>query len=339
MSYDDTSTHRHGSPNGYLLPINRAVSPVNNNYRDGSMQPLIFQGSSASSPNNIGGVLNANASEALAYTGLPAEGVSGAIGRYPILNDNFGQARTFWRGLDKYAQQHTVDAYRFEVGHTSPPIQAEFIKVLNKIDNCLARRVAFGIGAELPAVGSGPAPDSSSAAMRFPSLYPLAAGMEPNKSNEGLVIGVLADDGILSPADLGGVVPLLSAQRVLYEVVAPRMGRLQSGVMANQSFITTSSIFYDAIIVGSIARSGPPPPCSAMTAQLDFLAEAYSHGKAIGAISSGSALLDCLRYRTDEITGIFSGGARDVTTNLLTALSGPVRFPNRFPVDNPSICQ
>ena len=27
MSYDDTSTHRHNSPNGYLLPINRAIAP------------------------------------------------------------------------------------------------------------------------------------------------------------------------------------------------------------------------------------------------------------------------------------------------------------------------
>ncbi|KAJ2980391.1 hypothetical protein NQ176_g2674 [Zarea fungicola] len=164
--------------------------------------------------------------------------------------------------------------------------------------------------------------------------------MEPNKSNEGLVIGILADDGILSPADLGDVVPLLSAQRVLYEVVAPRMGHLQSGVVANQSFITTGSIFYDAILVGSIARSsGPPRPCSAMTVQLDFLAEAYSHGKAVGVIGSGSALLQCLGYRADEMTGVFSGGAQDVTTNLLTALSGPVRFPNRFPVDDPNICQ
>jgi catalase len=39
MSYDDTSTHRHNSPNGYLLPINRPIVPLNNNYRDGYMQP------------------------------------------------------------------------------------------------------------------------------------------------------------------------------------------------------------------------------------------------------------------------------------------------------------
>jgi catalase len=43
QSYDDTSTHRHGSPNGATLPINRPIAPVNNNYRDGYMQPYIYE--------------------------------------------------------------------------------------------------------------------------------------------------------------------------------------------------------------------------------------------------------------------------------------------------------
>ena len=48
MSYDDTATHRHNSPNGYLLPVNRAIAPDSNNYRDGYMQPLLFEGASTS---------------------------------------------------------------------------------------------------------------------------------------------------------------------------------------------------------------------------------------------------------------------------------------------------
>lgn len=36
----------------------------------------------------------------------------------------------------------------------------------------------------------------------FPSLYPLGAGQEQNKSNAGLAIGILADDSLLSLLDL-----------------------------------------------------------------------------------------------------------------------------------------
>lgn len=133
MSYDDTSTHRHNSPNGYLLPINRAVAPINNNYRDGYMQPLLFEGESTSSPNNIGGVVAASANESVEYTGATAEGVNGNIGRYAVINDFFGQARSVWNGLDMYAQQHTVEAYQFELSHCTPPFRASISETSSTI--------------------------------------------------------------------------------------------------------------------------------------------------------------------------------------------------------------
>jgi catalase len=61
MSCDDTSTHRHNSLDGYLLPIN-------NNYQDGYMQPLLFEGASVGTPNGIGGVQEANFQQTSPYT-------------------------------------------------------------------------------------------------------------------------------------------------------------------------------------------------------------------------------------------------------------------------------
>lgn len=338
MSYDDTATHRHNSPNGYLLPINRAIAPINNNYRDGYMQPLLFEGASTSSPNDIGGVHGASTEDTYTYTGSKAEVVQGPIGRYANLKDSFDQARIFWNTLDKYAQQHTVDAYRFEVGHVSDPeIQTKYINnILNKVDNCLARRVAFGIGAPLPPIGSGPKTNATQKS-KFPSLYPLATSQEPKKSNEGLIIGILASDHQLSTTDLNALLPVLAAQKVTYEVIAPHMGLLATGVPANQSFITTSSIFYDAIIVGA-----PTGPRNASAASIPdtvaFLTEAYGHGKAIGAIGSLKASFDFLGLEDDLQPGLFQGSAEVVTASVLDALAGPVRFPQRFPTDDLSIC-
>lgn len=168
----------------------------------------------------------------------------GNIGRYQPMYDWAAQARNFWGTLDQYAQQHTVDAYRFELGNVGDNIvvQKYVDNILNKIDNCFARRVAYGIGAQLPALGSGPMTNVTNSTTPYPSLYPMTQGLEPNKSNEGLVVGIIADDNVLSTADLSVIASVLSKQKVLFEVVSFRQGSLASGVSANQSYITTSSI-------------------------------------------------------------------------------------------------
>lgn len=341
MSYDDTATHRHNSPNSYLLPINKAIAPLNNNYRDGYMQPLIFQGASISTPNTIGGVVEPDANATLAYG--PSNGFTagaGAVSRYVNVYDWFGQARTFWQGLDQYAQQHTVDAYRFELGNVANAsvAQAYIDQTLNPIDNCLARRVAFGLGLQLPAVGDTP-PANNSGTAKYPSLYPLAMGMEPNKSNAGLNVAVIANDTLFTPDDYSAMMSQLSAQKVTLTVVAPHMGELQSGVNASASYITASSVFYDAIFIGSASVNGNFTSATGALKLDDFstsfVMEAYGHGKAIGALgNSGAMFLAGLGLPMDQNLGTYAGDAGRVTDDVLTALSGPVRFPQRFPTDD-----
>jgi catalase len=218
---------------------------VNNNYRDGYMQPLLFEGASTSTPNDIGGVSEPSANQTFQYTGTSDQSAGvGNIGRYRTTNNWAVQARTFWGSMDIYAQQHTVDAYRFELGHVADPsvIKNYIDKILNPINNCLARRVAFGIGAAMPAVGSGGTTKLTNATTPYPSLYPLNPGQETNKSNAGLTIGVVATDKMLSIADLTAIMPLLSSQNVTFDIISSHVGGLASGVNATSSFILTSSI-------------------------------------------------------------------------------------------------
>ena len=73
---------------------------------------------------------------------------------------------------------------------------------------------------------------------------------------------------------------------------------------------------------------------------MSFILSAYAHGKPIGALgSNGAALLQSLGLAANSSLGMFSGDAESVTRDVLNALSGPVRFPQRFPVDDASICQ
>lgn len=262
MSYDDTgncsallpwsdltwrlsATHRHNSPNGYLLPINKAIDPVNNNLRDGYMQPLLYEGASTSFPDDIGGVQEPTPNMTLPHSSSAGESAgTGDIGRYTASYDWASQARLYWGTLDPYTRQHTVDGYRFELGNVADKavVQTYIDTILNPIDNCLARRVAFGIGASMPMLGTGGTTNITNVTTPFPSLYPLAQHVEPHKSNEGLVIGIVADDNALSTAELSSITSLLEMQKVDYDVIAPRIGELASGVVANSSYITTTSI-------------------------------------------------------------------------------------------------
>ena len=300
------------------------------------MQQSIFVGPSISEPNGIGGVVAAGPNATLPYT--PASGNtagSGAIGRYQAQYDAFGQAAFFWNTMDVYAQQHTVEGFLFELGNVAnTSVTQVFIdSFLNNIDNCLARRVAYGLGATMPAIGSGAVSNSSGSP--YPSLYPLNPGMESNKSNAGLAVAVVANDTLLTQADLSAMMPLLMSQQVSITVVAPHVGPLQSGVNATGSFITVSSVLYDAVFIGSTAGNTTSTALSLSSDAESFVMEAYSHGKAIGALgSSGMGFLQGMGLSANSSLGLYAGAADQVTMNVLSALSGPVRFPQRFPIDD-----
>lgn len=70
-----------------------------------------------------------------------------------------------------------------------------------------------------------------------------------------------------------------------------------------------------------------------------FLQEAYGHGKAVAALeNAGAATLSAMGISGDASMGVYQGSAATVATDVLLALAGPVRFPQRFPTDDPSIC-
>jgi catalase len=158
--------------------------------------------------------------------------------------------------------------------------------------------------------------------------------LEPNKSNIGLSVAVLANDTLFSQSDLQAMSFLLADQGVSVTIVAPHIGPLRSGVNATASYITASSIFFDAIFIGSSQSNSTGALSLDLNAQ-SFVLEAYSHGKAIGALgNSGQEIMRGLGLTVNAADGLYAGAAAQVTNDVLAALSGPVRFPWRFPTDD-----
>lgn len=300
------------------MGVNSPVVPVNNNFRDGLMQMYLFEGNSASSPNGINGTRPASGPSSYGYGD---QYFAGRLGRYEFNNDPYAQAAIFFNSQNNYSQQHTVDAYRLEIGLIADQdVKIKFVNtVLNSIDNCLARRVAYGLGIPLPAAQSTP----NVAGTIYPSQYPLQ--FTTPQPVIGLNIGIITDNNGPSAADLASMNQVFDGQQLNFDLIAPHQGPLNNGGSAAQSYITTSSVFYDAIIVIGSTQS---PDLQT------FVQEAYTHGKPIGALgNSSSVLLSNLQPRTN--IGLFSdSSASTLAQDIAGAIAMPGRYPERLPLDD-----
>jgi catalase len=336
MAYDEAATHRHGSPNYNQLPVNCPLSGVHNNERDGFMAMQIPFSSVMDSPNNIGGI--SGVSEQALSNGYVEQGTGGPIARHGIFNDPYTQATNFWYSQDIYGQQHMVNAFRSDMAQiTNTSVINNFItQFLNPVDNCFARRVAYGIGAPLPELGSG---STSKPNTTYPSTFPLGANMA-NKTLPiaGLNIAVLANDNTLTLEDYQTLVAAFKTEKLNFAVIAPRAGLLASGVHSNLTYLTGgpgNSAFYDAVVLGSPSNASAAAADPYRSYQLNFLRTAYGHGKPLIAIGDAAATFTGLGYSDNSTLGVFTvSSAADAAKSVASSLASPGRYPIRSPVDD-----
>ena len=111
FSYFDTQRHRIGS-NFMQLPINRSISPINNNQRDGAMTYEFNPDPINYSPNSLGDNLPRPAK-------LPSADpvyIEGVIARIPIENTNdYFQAGERYDSLNEIEKEHLVDNIAVEL--------------------------------------------------------------------------------------------------------------------------------------------------------------------------------------------------------------------------------
>src|SRR3954453_21311740 len=141
FSYLDTQLTRLGGPNFAQIPINRPISPVNDNPRDGFMQQAVHHGRTPYLPNAVGGgcPFLADAADG-GYVHVPRPG-NGTKQRARSADDPYQQATLFWRSMSPVEQDHIVDAYTFELGKVDvPEVVERMLMRLVLVDPQLAGR-------------------------------------------------------------------------------------------------------------------------------------------------------------------------------------------------------
>lgn len=285
FSYLDTQLIRLGGPNFAQLPVNRPITEVRTNQRDGYGQHSIPRGRTAYSENTLGGGCPALAPESgYRHHREQVQGPKERV-RAESFRDHYSQPRMFWNSMSGVEQDHIVSAFGFELGKVrATEIRTRVLAQLNLICHRLATRVASLVGEAPPRhdllIDDGASSPALSQFGQAPS------GIATRR------IAILAADGV----DVVGVQRLQETMHdrgAVTEVLAPTEGTLDGGsggsLTADRAIITMNSVLYDAVVV-------PCGPSSVATLTHDgdavqFVRDAYKHAKPIAAFGSGLDLL------------------------------------------------
>jgi len=294
FSYLDTQLSRLGGPNFHELPINSAIAPVHNNQRDSMHRQAIPRGRVAYEPNSLGGGCPFQAG-ARGYASFPAR-LQPDADKLRIkpekFADHYTQATLFWRSQAAAEQNHIVDAFRFELTKVqTPAVRERIVAMLRNVDETLARRVADGLGIELPP--PMPRVRDSVAAPEVETSPALSLLARPGRTGvRGRKVALLVAEGCEAAA-LRIVHDTLSREGAVPKFVGARLGTVSSDgdpIEVDVSFEAAPSVVWDAAVLpGGVEAQAA---LARLDAAVTFVREQYLHCKTLLALGGANGLLD-----------------------------------------------
>ena len=305
FSYLDTQKSRLGTANFHQLPINAPKCPVMNFQRDGQMQMNVPTGRANYEPNSLADHNEGGGPRECPVTGFETfEGRSnhdeqgGKLRiRGELFADHFSQARLFWNSQQPSEQSHIASSFVFELSKVVlEQVPARMVASLRNVDEDLAKRVADGLGLELP---------KKSVPARTPiDMAPspaLSIHTNMKQMLEGRTIAVLIADGTDANA-LAGLRASIEKAGARCVIVAPKIGgaTLSDGkkIKADGQLLGSPSQLFDSVAVltskeatENLARDG---------AAIQWVMDAFGHLKAIGYTAESKPLLDKAGIAPDE---------------------------------------
>lgn len=308
FSYTDTQLSRLGSPNFHEIPINRSVSPIHNNQRDGHMRQEINKGRVSYHPNSLGGGCPFQAKIAEGGFSSFNERVDAhkVRERSESFADHFGQAKLFFNSQTPTEKSHIVRALRFELGKVeTTAIRVRMLGLLSQVDMQLAERVAEGLGASVPPIletpiNKGVSPENELGNQEPRSIDSSVASsdalsMIKNPTNSPTIasrkVAIICADGV-SAASVMNIKNILIKEDAKGFVIAKNLGSVLTdeggAIPVDFSLITTSSVLFDAVYV---PQSLGLNDLAQNEDVLEFLNDAYKHCKVIGADGEAIGIL------------------------------------------------
>ena len=296
FSYLDTQKSRLGTANFHQLPINAPKCPVMNFQRDGHMQMMVPKGRANYEPNSLAENDEPAGPRECPVTGfVPARGNTGASEtgekmrtRSTLFADHYSQARQFWISQTPSEQAHIASSFVFELSKVQmQQVPVRMVSNLRNVDEDLAKRVAMGLGIDLP---------KKAVAARAPVELEKSDALSIQKNMKpslvGRVVGVLVDQNSDASALKALRSQVETAGGRLY-IVAPTVHgvKLSDGkaIKIDGQLAGSPSQLFDAIAI--ILEEDQARSLLHEGAAVQWVSDAYGHLKMIGYDADGQLLI------------------------------------------------
>lgn len=329
FSYTDTQLSRLGSPHFHEIPINRPLSPVHNNQRDGHMRQTINADKTNYHPNSISEGSPIQAKEAEGGFVSHAERIDAVKirNRSKSFFDHFSQATLFFNSQSKPEQQHLIDALTFELGKVEKlHIRERMLGLLTQVDKILAAKVAGGLGLPVPGAPERPMNHGVSADANKNETEPITVKHVAEKSAalsmEGTIkntiktrkVAFLVANGVKDES-LNKMKKALVDNGATVKLISLKLGAITTedgkSIRVDGSFLTDASVLYDAVYI----PDGKKNIAALLTEpkSIHFVHEAYKHCKAIATGVDSVAFLKETFVKEIELKNLNREGAGVIT--------------------------
>ena len=331
-SYVDTQISRLGGPNFHEIPINAPLAPVQNNQRDGMHRQAIHRGRVAYEPNSLAGGCPFQAGTD-GFVSFPEPVAGDELRGHPEkFAEHYNQATLFYASQTDWERRHIASAFAFELSKvTVPAVRRRMVASLRNVDDGLARSVADGLGMELPdplprAIARPPKPEVDVSPALSLTARPGDGGVATRK------IAILVAQGVDAKA-VSAVADALIGAGAVVRLVGQRIGPLAaeggSTLDADASLDNQPSALFDGAVV-----PGGGPAAERLRADgraLEFLRDAYRHGKTLMGLAEGKQLFVAAGIEPDEADAgllLVDGAPGDSAPMFIEALARH-RHPQR----------
>ena len=299
FSYTDTQLLRLGGPNFAQIPINRPISEVHNNQRDGWHQHMINKGPVSYMKSSIDDQSpyyesSENGGYEHYQEKIDAEVIKA---RDDSFRDHFSQATAFYKSISEVEQKHIINAFSFELSKVKrEEIRQNVVDMFANVDKKMAEEIAKNVGCEKPDAERGFDPSGLKAKKEALKVrMPEFSQENTIFKADTLKVGIYSDSD--DDFDFKSLVEKIEENKAKAEIIQADLKNTKDGQKVSHRYATIHPVLEDALIVVV-----PEKPSKEFSKNVnEFVNETFNHYKPLWIIGDASGILDKKQEKADGV--------------------------------------
>ena len=299
FSYTDTQLLRLGGPNFAQIPINRPVSEVHNNQRDGWHQHMINKGPVSYMKSSIDDQSPFYESPENGGYEHYQEKIDAEVikARDDSFRDHFSQATVFYKSISEVEQEHIINAFSFELSKVKrEEIRQNVVDMFANVDKKMAEEIAENVGCEKPDAERGFDPSGLKAKKEALKVrMPEFSQENTIFKADTLKVGIYSDSD--DDFDFKSLVEKIEENKAKAEIIQADLKNTKDGQKVSHRYATIHPVLEDALIVVV-----PEKPSKEFSKNVnEFVNETFNHYKPLWIIGDASGILDKKQEKADGV--------------------------------------